>query len=44
MVSTVTTGIHFVVDVFGGIATAGVALICARKYVCWDSALQREID
>lgn len=37
VVSTVTTGIHYLIDVFGGLAVAGIAYGCARAYLRWET-------
>lgn len=36
VVSTVTTGIHYTIDVFGGLAVAAIALVGARVYLRWE--------
>ena len=41
VISTVTTGIHYSVDVFGGLAMAVVAHLIARTYIRWESATGR---
>ncbi|REK19538.1 MAG: phosphatase PAP2 family protein [Planctomycetota bacterium] len=39
VISTITTGIHYSIDVVGGLLVAGVALAAARAYSRWESRL-----